>query len=323
MHRFSHEAMTTSFDALIMHEDAVYAEQAARAVFAEIDRVERLLSRFDPGTDISQINRLRPGEYMAVNLEIVACLEVAAAAYHATFGVYDASYRSRKGGTRPSAMDFLLLSRPDDVPEDEATPETMQYLVGFAPGAAAEGYGQDMTIPVEAQTLEPKTGADPTPRDGLNLDLGGIGKGFALDSVQMVWDDWQISNALLSAGTSTVLARGDGPEGHGWPVGVSGDFDAETGIEKVYLRDQGLSGSGTAVKGQHIRTPATGAAAGAVAAWALAESAAWTDAVATAAMAMTRAQSIRFHDENPDTSIIVVYPADAPLLAGPWEAPAE
>lgn len=318
MHRFSHEAMTTTFDALIVHEDAVYAEQAARAVFAEISRIERLISRFDPGTDIAQINRLRPGEYMAVNLEIVACLEVAAAAYHATFGVYDASYRSRQGGVRPSAMDFLLLSRPDDVLEEEATPENMQYLVGFAPEAAAEGYGQDMTIPVEAQTLEPNSGADPTPPDGLNIDLGGIGKGFALDAVQMIWDDWEIKNALLSAGTSTVLARGDGPEGHGWPVGVSGDFGAETGVDKVYLRDQGLSGSGTAVKGEHIRTPATGTAAGAVAAWALADSAGWTDAIATAAMAMTPAQAARFHDENPDTSLVVVYPASAPLVAGAW-----
>ncbi len=68
MHRFFHEAMTTTFEVVIIHEDAHYAQTAAGAVFAEIERLERLLNRHDPGSDLSQVNRLRTGKWMAVNL---------------------------------------------------------------------------------------------------------------------------------------------------------------------------------------------------------------------------------------------------------------
>lgn len=310
--------MTTNFDALIVHEDKKYAQQAAMAVFAEVSRVERLLSRYDPGTDLAQANRMRPGEYMVVNLEVVECLEIAARAYQATGGAYDAAYRSRRGG-RASAMDFLLLSHPDagtsDISEAFAPRE---FLVGFAADAESHGYGVDMTIPIEARMLEPGNSIDPTPPDGLNLDLGGIGKGYALDKALAILDDWDISNALLSAGTSTVLARGAGPDGAGWPVGVSGDFSNETGIQKIHLHNMALSGSGTAIKGEHVRTPETGEAALAAAAWALAESATWSDAIATALMVMPRARAEDFAQNHPDTAIIAVYPAAAPLVAGPW-----
>jgi thiamine biosynthesis lipoprotein len=315
IHKFSHEAMTTSFDALIIHPDKTYAGQAAAGVFAEISRLERLLSRFDPGTDLAQANRLRPGQFMAVNLEIVECLELAARAYQVTGGTFDVAYRSRRGGTRPSAMDFLLLSRPE---AGELAVGTAEFLVGLAPEAAAYGYGDDMTIPLAARTLEPDKSADPTPPDGLNLDLGGIGKGYALDKSLQILDDWGIDNALLSAGTSTVLARGDGPDGAGWPVGVSGDYGRETGIDKIHLLNQALSGSGTAVKGEHIRTPETGAAAPALAAWARAESAAWTDGISTALMVLPRDKAAAMIHANPDTHAIVIYGADPPLLAGTW-----
>lgn len=315
IHRFAHEAMTTTFDALIIHPDAKYAGQAATAVFVEISRLERLLSRFDPGTDLAQVNRLRPGQFMAVNLEIVECLELAARAYADTGGAFDVAYRSSSGGARPSAMNFLLLSRPDD-DEPEAPSE---FLVGIAPEAAAAGYGVNMEIPQSARTIEPDKSIDPTPPDSANFDLGGIGKGYALDKAQIILDDWGLDNVVLSAGTSTVLSRGSGPGGKGWPVGVSGDYEPETGVGSVLLQNEALSGSGTAVKGEHIRMPSTGAAAPALAAWARARSAAWTDAVSTALMVMPPEQARTFGERHTDTACIAVYPNGTPLITGHWQ----
>lgn len=314
IHRFAHEAMATTFDVLIIHPDKAYAGQAAAAVFSEICRVERLLSRYDPGTDLAQVNRLRPGQWMAVNLEIVECLEVASRAYMATGGAYDPAYRSTAGGSRPSAMDFLLLSRPDS--EEPEVPS--DFLVGIAPAAAEHGFGENMEIPMEARTLEPSPSVDPTPPDSANFDLGGIGKGYALDKAQVILDDWGIDNALLNAGTSTVLARGAGPGGAGWPVGVSGDFADETGLSKTVLFNEALSGSGTAVRGQHIRIPESGAAAPAIAAWAKAPTAAWTDAISTAIMILPRGKFQEAIQADQPTSTIIIYPTEPPHIAGTW-----
>ena len=57
-HRFSHQAMATTFEVFIVHGDARYAEQAAWAAFDELDRLEAELSRFIENSDISRINNL-------------------------------------------------------------------------------------------------------------------------------------------------------------------------------------------------------------------------------------------------------------------------
>jgi len=278
-HRFSHEAMTTNFDALIVHEDIKYARQAANAAFAEIERCERLLNRHDPGSEIAMINRLKPGEWMRVSSDVLACLEIAAQAFIETRGAFDVSFRSTDKGKRPSAMNFLLLSRPDS-PEPE---QPSDFLVGIDPEAANHGF------------------------ESAEIDLGGIGKGYALDLTIPLLVDYSIDNVLLNSGTSTVLAVGAGPGGEGWTVGVSGDYHDMTGFSSTHLLNCALSGSGIAVKGEHIRDPGTGRAAGAIASWVKAPAAAWTDALSTAMMVMTAEAAKAYLQTKTDVSALVIY----------------
>jgi thiamine biosynthesis lipoprotein len=121
-----------------------------------------------------------------------------------------------------------------------------------------------------------------------DLDLGGIGKGFALDSLRPVLADWDITDALIHGGTSTALAIGrPDTEQEGWPVGVGGGR-ADPGIPKrIQLSNRALSGSGLEVKGAHITDPRTGKSArGHTAAWVSHPSAAESDALSTAFMVM-------------------------------------
>jgi len=125
--------------------------------------------------------------------------------------------------------------------------------------------------------------------DGVRLDLGGIGKGFALDRMAALVADWEIDAALLSASTSTVLALGPPPGEAGWPLRVGPD-DAPHDLR---LARRALSGSGTAVKGSHVLDPRTGRpATGRFRAWAAAPTAAVADALSTAFLLMTE-QEVR------------------------------
>jgi thiamine biosynthesis lipoprotein ApbE len=224
-----------------------------------------------------------------VNLEVLGCLEIAARAYVKTHGAFDPAFRSTAGGTRPSAMDFLMLSRPEsDTPEGPA-----EYLVGFDPAAADHGF------------------------ESADIDLGGIGKGFALDHAAELLEDWSVQNFLLNSGTSTVLARGGGPEGKGWTVGVSGDYREMTGVHTTDLVNVSLSGSGTAVKGEHIKNPKTGEPAQALAAWAKARNAAWTDAISTGLMIMQKETARTLMHQGKVAQGIVVYP-DGFEIFGDW-----
>ncbi len=123
-------------------------------------------------------------------------------------------------------------------------------------------------------------------RAGLNLDLGGIGKGYALDCMAGILEDWEVAQSLLIAGGSTVLAM-DAPTGHqGWPVQF-GSISNHT--RDLNLCHQSISGSGLAVKGEHIYNPRSGSSLHEKKqAWALAPSAVLSDALSTAFMVMDR-----------------------------------
>jgi thiamine biosynthesis lipoprotein len=228
---FEHEAMTTSFEVIIAGQEETYARQAAKAVFREIDYIETILSKYDPGSDVGQINLKGPGESVRVGIETIECLNIARNAYALTDGLFDPTI-----GTG-----FQWI---------EIDPE--HFTIGWKEGGKGE------------------------------LDLGGIGKGYAIDYAARILEDWDVEEVVINGGTSTVLALG-----REWELGVGGPWGEKAGITSIKLKDRALSGSGTEVKGNHIKNPKTGRPAQMhLAAWAVAPTAAESDALSTAFMMM-------------------------------------
>ena len=82
-----------------------------------------------------------------------------------------------------------------------------------------------------------------------------------------------------------------------------------------------VSGSGTAVKGEHIRDPQSGNAARAIAAWVKSPTAAWTDAISTALMIIPREAATKFCKSHTDIAAVIIYPGkEAPeaIVTGQW-----
>jgi thiamine biosynthesis lipoprotein len=124
---------------------------------------------------------------------------------------------------------------------------------------------------------------------GASLDLGGIGKGYAVDRMVEVLAEWEIPRALVHGGYSSVLALEPPPDREGWLLTLSAPGNGRI-LARVSARRRAFSASGVR-KGDHILDPRTGQPVhGRVAAWVAVpwedggSSAAFADALSTAFM---------------------------------------
>ena len=210
-HTFHHEAMKSTFSLRIVDKEASEAAGVARECFELLDYLESRLSRFIEGSDVWQINHLKTGESLFLTDPCYRCLCLATQATEETGGLFDISI-----GT-------LIEARKDgQVPPD---PHGRLVIDPQRPRVVCEEAGRE-------------------------IDLGGIGKGFALEEMKARMIDWGVESALLAAGSSTQLAFGP----QAWRVELTGDQH----IRSLDLQDAALSASGTGVQGSHIVSPAGG-----------------------------------------------------------------
>ncbi|MFQ6069222.1 MAG: FAD:protein FMN transferase [Candidatus Aminicenantales bacterium] len=284
--RFSHFSMATTFELLTPGGDEEYARQVSQAVFAEVDRLERLFNRFDPCSEIGQINLLKPGQSLMIGVETYECLKTALSIWSETRGAFDISFASLL--TYKEEKDKALpVDKAGSLQSIELSRTWRGFRLKYSPRFKKE----------EGQ--------------GACIDLGGIGKGFALDRAAEIVSDWGLERALLHAGTSTALALGspahNSSEREGWMVGVGGKWKIKKMKKEFLLKDRALSGSGTEVKGSHIFDPRKGeTASGHLAAWASHPSAAVSDALSTAFMAMSTEEVRAFCCEHPEVWAMVI-----------------
>lgn len=155
--------------------------------------------------------------------------------------------------------------------ETRVSPETMECLAVARVLFALTGGAFDVSIGtgLEALELEPDALTVRALRAGVRLDLGGIGKGYAVDRMAEVLDDWGIDRALVHGGFSSVLALEPPPGEEGWRLTLRAPGVAtEAALERLCVRRAALSASGTR-KGDHVVDPRTGAPVRDRAAWAV------------------------------------------------------
>ena len=195
----------------------------------EVRRLESIFSRFDPDSELSELNRrgtLRAGP------ELLEVVDLALTARHRTGGRFD-----------PTVHDALVAAGYDRTFEEVASAEAH----GGSPRAfAAVRCAGSVRVDRRTRTIE----LDP----GVRLDLGGIAKGYAVDRAAKILGE--LGPCLVDAG-GDIAARGDG-----WPIGL----DTGDGTLTLELGDGAVATSGRdrrhwtrgSEELHHIIDPATG-----------------------------------------------------------------
>lgn len=226
----------------------VGAEQGAellRAAFAEASRIERLLSVFDPGSELSRINRKAPCGPVVADAELRGLIEQARRFWTMSGGAVDVTVSplTRSWRARDDRHGGVPLRQPVG---DEL--EGLLECVGFS-----------------RVEVDPILGTVAYSDSRVEIEFGALGKGYAVDRVVRLLVFARVSSALVDFG-SVVYALGTPPGEDGWRLGIRHPRDPNRVLDMVRVRDAALATSGDdqqpviirGVRYGHILDPRTG-----------------------------------------------------------------
>jgi thiamine biosynthesis lipoprotein len=267
--QLSRRAMACTFEIFTNAGQYAHATESAIAALDLLDRLEDQLSVYREHSEISRLNRHAAEEPVAVEPRLFALLQTALRIHADTRGAYDIT-----AGPLSNAWGFTR--RAGAMPTAESL------------AAARECVGsQFLELDADAHTVRFLKG-------GLQINLGSIGKGYALDRCAESLAGVGIDHFLLHGGHSSVLGRGAHgalADEQGWTVGVRNALHPDRRLGQLRLKDRALatSGSGTQFfqhagrRYGHILDPRSGwPAEGVLSVSVLAPSAAEADALSTA-----------------------------------------
>ena len=206
-------AMATRFELVLHGEHAVALRAAGEAALDEVDRLENQLSLYRPGSEIAQLNARAAREAVRVTPELFALLQRAQQLHAETGGAFDITvaplvrcwgFMSGCQGARSDKSDGADggWHPPAGVPSAEAV-------------AAARA-----NVGLEQLRLNSPDRTVRFAREGVMLDLGAIGKGYAVERAAEILRAAGVKSALLHGGTSTVCAIGSPPGAESWKVAI-------------------------------------------------------------------------------------------------------
>jgi thiamine biosynthesis lipoprotein len=238
----SREAMGGTFSLVLYGSDRVRLESAAAGALEEAVRLDHLLSNYKPASEWSRVNREAGKAPMTVSEELFDLLEACQEYSRASDGTFD------------------------------ITVGPLMRVWGFYKGSGRLPHRSEVRAALDRTgyrnvVLNRQTRTVHFLREGVELDPGGIGKGYAVDRMAAVLRQEGIESAFISAAGSSLYGLGTPPsEPRGWRVEIRNPQPQDRTIEEVFLKNESLSTSGSREKffeaeGKvyaHIMDPRTG-----------------------------------------------------------------
>ena len=232
--------MGSRFEITAVARTQDHAEAAVEAAYAEIDRIEGLISSWRESSETSAINRSAGGPAVEVSRELFDLIRRGMRVSELTGGAFDLTF----AGTG-KLWDFKDPTQ--GVPNENellASLELVDYrLVDLNAGRSSVRL----------------------PKTGMKIGLGAIGKGYAANRAAKVLEELDVVGGLVNAG-GDLVAFGQRDNGTSWTVGIADPLNPERVFAHVELADRAIVTSGDyeqyfeidGVRYAHILDPRTG-----------------------------------------------------------------
>jgi thiamine biosynthesis lipoprotein len=217
----STDAMGTTFSVVLYGSDRASMNQAIDAAFEEVHRLDALLSNYRPASEWSRINREAAFRPVAVSPELFRLLSDCIEYSRASQGTFDLTV-----GPLMRAWGFFGGGR--HVPSSDQIRKALE-LVGY----------RHVQLNAQKRTVR-------FDRPGVEIDPGGVGKGYAVGRMIEILRARGIRNALVAASGSSIFGLGNPPEEpRGWPISIADPWDHRKNATTAFLKDLSLSTSGS------------------------------------------------------------------------------
>lgn len=221
--------------------DEKQLRQITKEAFDEVDRIDRLMSHYKKESPLSQLNREAFQRPVKTDSELFNFITECVRYSQDSDGAFDIT-------VGPLMKAWGFFRGEGRMPNRTELREVCQKI----------GY-QHVILNEKEKTIR-------FDRAGIELDLGGIAKGYAVDQAIKILKNHGIERALISAGGSTIYGLGSPPEKDSWEVELQDPIDVRKIAVTVKLKNQALSVSGSSEKFfelngkrySHIMDPRTG-----------------------------------------------------------------
>ena len=212
-----HYQMGTFLEVTLWHSEPEVAKRIIREATQEAHRLEEILSNFDPDSSVSRLNQRAGKGKTNVPTELYEVLQMAQRFSAETSGDFDVT-------VGPLVELWGETSSRGQLPDRGSLARALG-VVGYE---KLKLYGSQ-----DAELL----------LSGMSIDLGGIGKGYAVDRIARRFKAAGVSSALINFGGSSIFALGAPPAKQSWAIGIQDTNSPLRGV--IHLRDMALSTSGS------------------------------------------------------------------------------
>ena len=237
----SADAMGSTYSLVLYGQDRARLEMASEDAFEEVRRLDRLLSNYRPESEWSQVNRYAAEHPVKVSAELFHLLSACVEYSRQSEGAFDIS-------VGPLMKVWGFYKGSGHLPQRAEVSKALEKV----------GY-RNILLDASSKTVR-------FAREGVELDPGGIGKGYAVDRMVDILRRDGIESALVSASGSSIYALGAPPGETGWKVRIRDPKDEAKTVTEVTLKNESMSTSGSYEKFfwaegkiySHIMDPRTG-----------------------------------------------------------------
>jgi thiamine biosynthesis lipoprotein len=223
--------MGTSWHVRIAHPSDAMVQTLRPTIQARLDKLVLEMSHWDPESDLGRFNRAPPGCWTTLPPHFAAVMSTAMDVADASSGVFDP--------TIGALVNLWGFGPPGAMPRPSAA--AIELVL------AHSGW-QRLTFDRSAQRIRQP--------GGLQLDLSGIAKGYAVDRVVQLLGEHDIRHALVEVG-GELRGVGIRPDGDPWWVDVETPVSGVQPL-RVALHQLAIATSGDYVRGRHTIDPRTG-----------------------------------------------------------------